>query len=258
VPEHLDVIVDFSMCEFVDDTVMENLSNYQETFYKKGGHFEIVGLDLHDSKTKHPFALKRMLPVPKIIKKSLTKRQNNLEQLAADFKLTYTATKIRDGQFLEPFEYFKTKKIGFLNNHLKDESCSAKIFDLEYSEGEFIAKETIRSTMFYVDLNVSIPEFTLDKEGFLEKAYTFAGYSDIGIKNHTDFTKRFYLLGKNPSIIKQFFNHELVHFFESNPYYHVESNGKSLLIFNKERLASLKEIKALLYFGKQLKDLIED
>ena len=112
--------------------------------------------------------------------------------------------------------------------------------------------------MFYVDLNVSIPEFTLDKEGFLEKAYTFAGYSDIGIKNHTDFTKRFYLLGKNPSIIKQFFNHELVHFFESNPYYHVESNGKSLLIFNKERLASLKEIKALLYFGKQLKDLIED
>ncbi len=258
VPEHLDVIVDFSMCEFVDDTVMENLSNYQEKFHKKGGHFEIVGLDLHDSKTEHPFALKRMLPVPNIIKKSLTKRQNNLEALAKDFELTYTATKSRDGEFLEPFEYFKTKKVSFLNNHLKDESCSAKIFDIEYSEGEFIAQETIRSTMFYVDLNVTIPEFTLDKEGFLEKAYAFAGYSDIDIKNHSDFSKRFYLLGKKPTIIKHFFSNDLVHFFESNPYYHVESNGKSLLIFSKERLASLKEIKALLYFGKQLKDMIED
>ncbi|WP_375238451.1 SulP family inorganic anion transporter [Aurantibacter sp.] len=258
IPEHLDVIVDFSMCEFVDDTVMENLSNYQDTFHKKGGHFEIIGLDMHDSKTEHPFALKRMLPVPNIIKKSLTRRQNSLEAFAEDFELNYISKKNKSLDFLEPFEYFKTKKTRFSHNHLLDEKCGAKIFDLEYSEGEFIAKETIRSTMFYLDLYKNIPEFTLDKEGFLEKAYAFAGYTDINVDKHPDFSKRFYLLGKNSQQIKQFFSNELVHFFESNPYYHVESNGKSLLIFSKERVASLKEIKALLYFGKQLRDLILD
>jgi MFS superfamily sulfate permease-like transporter len=258
IPEHLDVIVDFSMCEFVDDTVMENLSNYQDLFHKKGGHFEIIGLDMHDSKTRHPFALKRMLPVPNIIKKSLTRRQNSLEIFAEDFALRYSAKKNEKLSFLEPFEYFKTKTLNFSNNHLLDEKSGAKVFDLEYSEGEGIVQETIKSTLFYLNLNVNIPEFTLDKEGFLEKAYSFAGYSDINIDKHPDFSKRFYLLGKNSHQIKQFFSNELVHFFESNPYYHVESNGKSLLIFSKERVASLKEIKALLYFGKQLRDLIDD
>ena len=54
-----DTIIDFSLCDFVDHTVMENLNNYQELFEKRGGHFEVVGLDLHDTDSKHPFALRR-------------------------------------------------------------------------------------------------------------------------------------------------------------------------------------------------------
>jgi carbonic anhydrase len=257
-PENVDVIVDFSMCEFVDDTVMENLNTYQDKFDKRGGHIELVGLDQHDSKTKHPFALKRMMPVPKIIKKSLTRRQDSLEWLAKDFNLNYQSKKTTDHKFIEPFEYFKTKEIIHLNNFLDEENSSIKLFDVEYSEGKFIAKKTIKSTMFHVDLDEAIPEFTLDKEGFIEKAYAFAGYTDINIKKHTDFSKRFYLLGKRDDAIRDFFKDELVHFFESNAYYHVESNGNSLLIFSKERIASIKEIKALLYFGKQLTQLIEE
>jgi hypothetical protein len=46
------------------------------------------------------------------------------------------------------------------------------------------------------------------------------------------------------------------YFFESNPYYHIESNGNALLIIGKERLASIKEIKALFDFGKRLKSTI--
>jgi len=84
----------------------------------------------------------------------------------------------------------------------------------------------------------------------------FAGIKDILIKNHDDFSKRFYLLGDNEAGIAKFFDDDVTHFFESNPYYHVESNGTSLLIFGKERLASVKEIKALFDFGKRLKQVI--
>nr|MCH9660211.1 hypothetical protein [Bacteroidota bacterium] len=72
----------------------------------------------------------------------------------------------------------------------------------------------------------------------------------------SDFSKRFYLLGDNPAEITSFFTNELVHFFESNPYYHVESNGTCLLIFSKERLAGVKEIKALYDFGKRLRMVV--
>jgi len=110
--------------------------------------------------------------------------------------------------------------------------------------------------MMHITLGSKIPNFTLDREGFLEKVYAFAGFKDIPIQEHSDFNKRFYLLGEDETAITEFFNDDIIHFFESNPYYHIESNGSSLLVFSKERLASTKEIKALFDFGKRLKQVV--
>jgi MFS superfamily sulfate permease-like transporter len=256
IPENEDVILDFSLCQFVDHTVMENLNNYQELFTKRGGHFEVLGLDLHDTESEHPFALRRLLPVPKLIKNSLTRRQTTIEELTTDFDLNYDSKKERDTLFLNNFLFFRTKQINYIYNQIHNKDNSLNLFDIEFSEGEFIAKEVVRSTMLHIKLDKDIPEFTLDQEGFLEKVYAFAGFKDIPIKNHTDFSNRFYLLGEDTEAIQRFFTDQITHFFESNPYYHIESNGKDLLIFGRERLASIKEIKALYDFGKRLKEVI--
>ena len=255
-PENRDVIVDFSLCEFVDHTVMENLNNYRELFIKRDGHFDVIGLDLHDSDSKHPFALRRLLPVSSMLSSGLTKRQNNLEELSKDYTLSYDSKKDKETHFLDKFHFFRTKSIQYIYNRLSTKNDVLAIFDIEFSEGEFIAKETIRTTMLHISLNEKIPEFTLDREGFLEKVYAFAGFKDIPIQEHSDFNKRFYLLGEDEVGIKAFFNDDIIHFFESNPYYHIESNGSSLLVFSKERLASIKEVKALFDFGKRLKQVI--
>ncbi|MGC1205430.1 MAG: SulP family inorganic anion transporter [Flavobacteriaceae bacterium] len=256
VPENQDVIVDFSMCEFVDDTVMENINSYQELFAKRGGHFDVIGLDMHDTDSKHPFASRRLLQVPKIIKNSLTRRQKSIASLAKNYNLSYTSEKQKNVPFLNSFQFFDTKHINHIYNELSHEDKAIKLFDIEFSEGEFIAKEVIRKTMLHIDLNQTIPKFTLDKEGFLEKVSAFAGFKDINIENQDDFSDRFYLLGDNKKEISAFFNSDITHFFESNPYYHVESNGNALLVFGKERLAGLKEIKALFDFGKRLNDVV--
>jgi len=256
IPEDQDVVVDFSLCQFVDHTVMENLNDYQELFTKRDGHFEVVGLDMHDTESKHPFAMRRLLPVPNLIKNSLTKRQTTIEDFATDYKLNYSSEKQKKTHFLDYFLFFRTKKINHLYNELFDKDLAINLFDIEFSEGEFIAKEVVRSTMLYIQLDKNIPEFTLDREGFLEKVYAFAGFKDIPIQDHNDFSKRFYLLGEDVEGIKKFFDDDVTHFFESNPYYHIESNGKAILVFGKERLASIKEIKALFDFGKRLKSVI--
>lgn len=256
ISEETNIVIDFSMCEFVDHTVMENLHNYQELFTKRGGHFEVIGLDMHDTKSEHPFALRRLLPIPNVIKNSLTRRQMALEKLAKDYQLTYDAQKNKEIHFLESFFCFRTKKIAYITNRLSNPENIINSFDITFSEGEFIAKEIVRSTMLIIKLPDEIPSFTVDKEGLLEKFYAFAGYKDINIKDHNDFSKRFYLLGDNEIAIRAFFSDELVHFFESNPYYHVESNGAQLLIFSKERVASIKEIKAMLDYGKRLRQVI--
>ncbi|GAA4801995.1 SulP family inorganic anion transporter [Litoribaculum gwangyangense] len=256
VPENKDVIVDFSLCEFVDDTVLENIYNYQELFSKRGGSFEVIGLDMHDTASNHPFASRRLLSVPKIIKNSLTRRQTSMESLAENYGLNYNSKKQKNVSFLNNFLFFNTKQINHIYNELSQKDNSIKLFDIEFSEGEFIAKEVIRSTMLHINLNYAIPQFTLDREGLLEKFYALAGFKDIPIENHSDFSKRFYLLGDNEADIAKFFNDDVTRFFESNPYYHVESNGNALLVFSKERLASIKEIKSLFDFGKRLKQVI--
>ena len=256
IPEESDVILDFSLCGFVDHSVMENVHDYQELFHKKGGNIGVIGLDILGTKSEHPFALRRLLPIQNIITNNKTKRQNNLEQVANDFGLRFDPLKHRTSTFLENFIYFKTKKIEHVFNQLSAKESPCHLFDVTFSEGEFIAKEVIRSTMLHIKTSSNVPVFTLDREGLLERLYALTGYKDIDIKNHADFSKRFYLRGENENAIRSLFNDELVLFFESNAYYHIESSKDGLLVFSKERMASIKEIKALLDFGLRLNAII--
>ena len=258
IPEKNDVIIDFSLCGFVDHSVMENVDDYQELFHKKGGNIEVIGLDVLGAKSKHPFALRRLLPLHKILPDNKTKRQNNLSIVADNFNLSYNPIKKSNAEFLENFIYFKTKKIEHTFNELKEKNSQYQSFDITFSEGEFIAKEVVRTTMLYIKVSKKIPAFTLDKEGLMERLYALAGYEDIDFDSHIDFSNRFYLRGENPEEIKAFFTSELVRFFESNPYYHIESNKEGILICNKERIASIKEIKGLLDFGVRLNKVINN
>ena len=258
IPEKNDVIIDFSLCGFVDHSVMENVDEYQELFHKKGGNIEVIGLDVLGAKSKHPFALRRLLPLHKILPDNKTKRQNNLSIVADNFNLSYNPIKKSNAEFLENFIYFKIKKIEHTFNELKEKNSQYQSFDITFSEGEFIAKEVVRTTMLYIKVSKKIPAFTLDKEGLMERLYALAGYEDIDFDSHIDFSNRFYLRGENPEEIKAFFTSELVRFFESNPYYHIESNKEGILICNKERIASIKEIKGLLDFGVRLNKVINN
>ncbi|NER14239.1 SulP family inorganic anion transporter [Leptobacterium flavescens] len=259
IPEDKEAVVDFSMCDFVDHTVMESLNAYQQTFMRKGGNFEVIGLDAHEADSVHPFAIRKIIPFQTIIKvdKNLTKRQRLISEVAKDFTWSYEPKKERDVSFLYDFIYFETKQIKHVYNQLFDQEKELNLFDIEYSEGEFIAKEVIRSTMLFIKIDGAMPVFTLDKEGFLEVIYQWAGFKDVDIEAHSDFSKRFYLRGEDEEGIRRLFTDELVLFFESNPYYHVESNGDHLIIKNKERLASVKEIKMIIDFGLRLKTIIQ-
>ena len=62
IPENEHAVIDFSLCSFVDHTVMEGLNEYRRGFARKGGAFEIIGLDAHTADTQHPFAIRKSLP----------------------------------------------------------------------------------------------------------------------------------------------------------------------------------------------------
>jgi len=256
IPETQEAIVDFSLCDFVDHTVMENMSSYAESFARKGGHFEVIGLDDSKPGSEHPFALRKILPEQRIPKQGvLTKRQKFIQQISEEMHYNYDAFSDLEMEELPQFGYFKTRKIDKISNVLSNEDCT--LFDAQFSEGELIAKQVIKMTMLHIRPQKEVPNFTLDKEGIFEYLYHFAGFKDIDIVGHPDFSKRFYLLGKNKEKIRAFFTDELILFLESNKQYHIEASKVGLLIFSNERLASVKEMKALAYFGSSLRKIIE-
>ena len=255
IPEDEEAIIDFSLCDFIDDSVMENLNNYVESFSRKGGNFAIIGLDDSKSQTRHPFALRKILPKNILPKNNgLTKRQKNIEQISKEMHWEYDVISETEMQELPSFGYFKTRTIKRVSNVLSNDNCT--IFDVQFSEGELIAKQIVKATMLHIHTKKSIPDFTLDKEGLFEYLLHFAGYTDIDMDNHPDFSKRFYLSGKNEEKIRAFFTDELILFLESNKQYHIEASENGLLIFGNERFFSGKEIKALAYFGIGLENTI--
>ena len=256
IPETEEAIVDFSLCDFVDHSVMENMSNYAEAFARKGGDFEVIGLDDSKPGSEHPFALRKILPKQMIPKKGvLTKRQKNIQKISEEMHYSYDAFSAIEMEELPQFGYFKTRKIDKVSNILSNDDCT--IFDVQFSEGEMIAKQVIKATMLHIHTQKEVPNFTLDKEGIFEYLYHFAGFKDINLEKYPDFSKRFYLLGKNEAKIRTFFTDELILFLESNKQYHIEASKVGLLIFSNERLASVKELKALAYFGASLRKIIE-
>ena len=255
IPESEEAIIDFSLCDFVDHSVMENMNNYSESFARKGGHFEVIGLDDSKPGSEHPFASRKILSKQIIPKDGfLTKRQKSIQKISEEMHWKYDAFSAQEMEELPTFGYFKTRKINKVSNVLSNEDCT--IFDVQFSEGEMIAKQVIKATMLHIHSLKAIPNFTLDREGIFEYILEFTGYKDINVKNHPDFRKRFYLAGKNEEKIKAFFTDELILFLESNKQYHIEASKNGLLVIGSERLSSVKEMKALAYFGMGLQKTI--
>ena len=81
-----------------------------------------------------------------------------------------------------------------------------------------------------------------------------SGLEDIDFKRYPDFSRRFYLRGEDVKSIR-YFTDDLIYFFESHPAYYLESDGNTLLIRSKERLASIQEIKQKAFAEELLKVL---
>lgn len=254
------VVVDMRECSFVDDTVMESLWDYEQIFDKHNGELQVIGLDLHDAESHHPFALRRALrfvPFVERTKGPLTQRQQGIAEYMESLGWVYNPNNDYHMYFIRNFIYFRVRQVDHIYNLATNEKETIKSFDIEYSEGSFIAEEELHASMVYIRVNPSTPSFTLDKGDIYERLHYLGSYPEIKFRSFRDFAELFTLRGANVLKIRRFFTDELVLFFESNMPYHIESNGMGgLLIMDKERHSSVSELKAKVDFAIRLEAII--
>ncbi|NVK28299.1 MAG: SulP family inorganic anion transporter [Flavobacteriia bacterium] len=254
VPSSSEMIVDFSLAEFVDENVLRQLEYYEEIFSRRGGRFEIVGIDDLRTTVHHQFASWMPFGAAPTEEGPLSSRQEALAELAEAEGYEYRPHVLYSGQPFYAFQYFRSSQIEGQRNRLTGEleGLPFVLSDVDYHEGEFVARGTSHSTMLSMEVDGKVPQFVLDRERLLDRVASLAGFSDINFEEHPKFSAKFHLQGANESAIRSFFSDELIDLLNENPYYHIEARGQHILIFEKERLAGANEIKGLISFASEL------
>lgn len=256
IPFDAEINLDLSLTEFIDHTVLEHLSDFEESHIRRGGEFEIVGMDMHLTASKHPLAVrfkrdgKRLDPT----KRTLTSRQRKLQTLAHEMEWGFDISERRFVLAFDRFHLFRFKTVDRLFNKIIGEigNCTITIQDLDYHEGEFQTRVNHKTTAAIISLNRSIPLFTIEKEHLLDRLAALAGYDDIDFENFKQFSDKFRLKGENESAIRAFFHSDLINFLEQECTYRIESAGDSVLIVGRERPMSESEIQDLIHFCKRI------
>ena len=262
IPSGVNVNIDLSETRLVGMTYMDYLVEFLKTQRATGGKAYITGLDTHVSFSTYNRALKISLSDSS---SKLSLRQKRLRNLATEKDYQFRSQVDWNTIYLKKFHYFEIRpierKYNCLKGTFKESNVSWEIADVTFNEGNAFTAETFNTTLMILKLNKKLPIFTMEKEGVLEKiidrVMAFTGYKDINFEMYPDFSKKFLLMGPDEAEIRSFFTDEIIQFFENHQIYHIESNGESIVFFDKIKLARTDETISFIDYGKKLASLFQ-
>lgn len=252
IPSDARLNLDLSLTEFIDHTVLEHLAEFEANHIRRGGEFEIIGMDTHLTASRHPLAtrFKSDRSNIELNERTLTSRQRKLMALAQEKGLEFDLSIQRSAYEFERFRLFRFKTMDRSYNTISGQlnGCAVNIQDLDFHEGEFQMKVNLKTTAARILLDRPIPEFTIEREYLLDRLAALAGYDNIDFENFKNFSNRFRLKGANEEAVRAFFHSDIIQFLEEECHYRLESIGNQVLLLGKERPMSESEIRNLIEF----------
>ncbi|MCR9153654.1 MAG: SulP family inorganic anion transporter [Bacteroidetes bacterium] len=253
---HSELILDFSLAHYVDHSVLEHIQQYRIRFEAAGGSLELIGLDDLYPSSSHPLSNRKPRGKKGQAKGKLSRRQKFLRLFAAEHNYHFAPHEVEDHGRFKDFDYFNTKFIHLLRNRIQCRDQSWLWCDIHFEDNDFYGNALRHASMAYIPLKNKTAAFVLDKERLLDRVSHLAGFRDIDFDLHPDFSQRFKLKGDKEKAIRGFFSNALISFLESHKQYHIECNGRGLLIFDKERVATVSETKQMVNFVEQLTEVL--
>lgn len=257
VPRNSELILDFSLCSYLDHSVQDHLEQLEDNFRNKGGEVKWVGLNRLQSMGIHPKAARTSEPGP-YRKRFLTERQQELYTLSVQEGLTFEAEPRWRPYDYRRFPFFSMRTPDQAFNRMSGSSGKVKweVLDLFFHQGEFFTKENLRLTCARIRLNGNVPHFVMTKEQLLDKLVILAGWHDLNFEGFPSFSSRYWVKAREGEGLRLFLRPELLSFLEAEPVHHIESNGHDLLVFYRERLATREEFAGLVSFVARFAELL--
>ena len=258
------VIVDFAPATLADNAVLEYVNEFGRKYVNahRGARFDVIGLERHRALADHPDAL-HVMERP-LRERRLTQRQQSILEMAESRGWTFDRARDWRPLHLSEFQFFRQHPIEYRDtvvqgeHTINGEPVKWTLSDVTFDEG-IVLPEVYHTTTLVISLPFDVPSLILEKEEVLDRVLAFAGFQDIDFEHFTRFSRRFVLKGPDEESIRRMMSPVVLDFFEKEEeVYHLESNGRELVVFKFFRLSSPHEIEQMLGFSRRLLELLAE
>ena len=200
--------------------------------------------------------------VPLVLRKHFDKKRTaTWTETAATLGMDFSAQP--DSVLLSSMQAFKLFNRGRkreMRNVMKAETESAQlaVFDYRFTTGSGKNQTVHNHTLFAMRTDeLHPPTFLLRPERLLDRMGSIVGGQDIDFDSHPRFSKQFVLQGENEKAVRQFFDGELLEYFEKNEGLYVESSPGAFIFFHR-KLSKPKQVRDLMDQGYSTYAAIKD
>ena len=111
------------------------------------------------------------------------------------------------------------------------------IFDdrqvINYGKSSASYEQTV---FFFQSKELSLPDFKLKPEEFYHRFFAWLGYEDIDFESHPEFSNKFHLSGECETVIRNYFNKQVLDYFASRPSLYLEASNYYFILYQHNHL----------------------
>ncbi len=138
-------------------------------------------------------------------------------------------------------------------NHGETERGEVAFFEFWYYTGiSRNAPATSQSVAYFRSNTLNVPPFALRPERLAHKIASIAGYQDIDLRFHSEFSKKFLLVGEDEERIRTLFTDEVVSTIEERPDISIEANTNQLIVYRAGKLLKPPELTPFIEEASQI------
>jgi len=254
------VVLDVTETHLIDHTFMEYMHHVEEEHVHAGGSVTSVGFDRFKPSSNHPLAA-RKFSAEQLNKWEikLSPRQLNLRDFAEADDFQFNPQRVKNTIKFKGFPILKGNKILFEENVLTKytEHDRIDVSDITLSYGAMQEKEEIAVTVIHIsEIDIKIPDFTLEPEGLWSKLWELTDGKDIDFEKHPEFSKKYYLRSESVTEIESVFNDTVIGFLTFREAMHIECHRNKLLIYKKRSLLDPSEINFAVDFAEAFLEVL--
>jgi len=156
---------------------------------------------------------------------------------------------------LQCFHLFSQGRRKKITNMLHGEANGVELAILDYRytiAGGEQSRTYKQSVIYFGSSNLGLPQFAARPERMFHKIGGAFGYQDIDFEDHPDFSRAYLLRGDDESRIREFFNSELLTFFETQQKISVEAGGDQLIFYRGGKRIKPDEVQRFIHEGFQI------